>query len=230
MVTDLVFLTGNTPITDSLVIAEGTGVQHKNVLELIRKHNDQITRWGEVRFRRLKRENPLGGRPTDIALLNEQQATFLITLFRNTDVVVEFKAELVDQFYKMRAILTQKQNEEWQAARKLTKVEFRRLTDTIKERLIPLMIEQGASPSAIKWVYKNYISMIQKILGVKTGTRDELPLPLLYELNKAEDMARVIIKGLSRTKTAHKQIFSDTKNRLTDYAQLSLFNQRFLEG
>lgn len=34
-----------------------------------------------------------------IALLNEQQATFLMTLMRNTERVVEFKCALVQAFY-----------------------------------------------------------------------------------------------------------------------------------
>lgn len=37
--------------------------------------------------------------------MNEQQATFLITLLCNNDIVLNFKAELVDRSYKMREIL-----------------------------------------------------------------------------------------------------------------------------
>ena len=123
MTADLVFLKGKMPITNSLVIAEGTDNEHRAILQLIRNHKEQFERWGKVEFRisnaEIKNRNNRG-RPTTIAFLNEQQATFLVTLLRNTDVVLDFKAELVDQFYKMREILTQRQNEEWQAARKMT--------------------------------------------------------------------------------------------------------------
>lgn len=37
--------------------------------------------------------------------LNEQQATFVISLMRNTKPVVEFKKELVKQFYEMKQII-----------------------------------------------------------------------------------------------------------------------------
>ena len=47
-----------------------------------------------------------------------------------------------------------------------------------------VQIAEGASGAALQWVYKNYVSMIQKLLGIKTGTRDELPPDLLYELGK----------------------------------------------
>lgn len=107
--------------------------------------------------------------------------------------------------------------------------ELRKLTDTIRDVLIPQMKREGASDAAIKWVYKNYVSMIQKILGIKKGTRNELPAGLLYELGKVEDMTRVIIRGLSAAGTASKQICDNTKIKIEGYAQLSLFNQRFLE-
>lgn len=41
--------------------------------------------------------------------MNEEQATFLMTLLKNTPVVVAFKKELVRQFYAMRRELVQRQ-------------------------------------------------------------------------------------------------------------------------
>ena len=42
------------------------------------------------------------GQKVKVCHLNEQQATFLLTLLKNTPVVVAFKMELVRQFYIMR--------------------------------------------------------------------------------------------------------------------------------
>ena len=50
-------------------------------------------------------EESTGGRPMEVFLLNEEQATFVITLLRNSKVVVKFKKELVRQFYAMRRFL-----------------------------------------------------------------------------------------------------------------------------
>ena len=61
-----------------------------------------LTVGGKFKFLHLKCKNLLGGRPTKVANLNEQQATFLITLLRNNNVVPDFKAELVERFFKMR--------------------------------------------------------------------------------------------------------------------------------
>ena len=48
-----------------------------------------------------------GEQKQEIARLNESQATYLITLFRNTDIVRQFKLELVKEFWRMREILSQ---------------------------------------------------------------------------------------------------------------------------
>lgn len=49
-----------------------------------------------------KPSSPQGGRPETIALLNEQQATLLVTYCKNTEVVRKFKVALVKAFYDMR--------------------------------------------------------------------------------------------------------------------------------
>lgn len=86
-------------MTTSLAIAEGVQLQHKNVLALIRKYIEDVISFGEVAFEtRLNSQ----GSPTEFAWLNEQQATFLLTLMRNSPVVVEFKKALVKAFFALR--------------------------------------------------------------------------------------------------------------------------------
>ena len=54
---------------------------------------------GLVRFEIQPREKGShGGGDVEYAILNEDQATFLVTLFRNTPTVLEFKLSLVQQF------------------------------------------------------------------------------------------------------------------------------------
>ena len=97
----LVFLTPNTqePFTTSKVIADRTGMNHRRVKEAIRKHEHEIRSFGLLGAYATESS---GGRPEEIYRLNEQQATFLMTLLKNTPIVVDFKAELVRQFYAMR--------------------------------------------------------------------------------------------------------------------------------
>jgi phage regulator Rha-like protein len=93
----------NKPTTTSLIVAESCGVQHKNTLALIRKYQADFETFGKVAFEtRLNKQ----GSATEIAELNESQATYLITLFKNTEIVRAFKLRLVQEFAIMRESLS----------------------------------------------------------------------------------------------------------------------------
>lgn len=91
------------PVTTSEVIAANTDTQHKNVLELIREYEPQLAELGRVAFETRTLKTAGGPQKREVAILNEQQATFVLTLMRNSDVVVKFKLSLVKAFYEMRA-------------------------------------------------------------------------------------------------------------------------------
>ena len=59
---------------------------------------------------------PQGGfaKSTEFALLNESQSTLLITMMRNTAIVIECKVRLVEEFYRMRDALSQRAQSLWQ--------------------------------------------------------------------------------------------------------------------
>ena len=101
---DLVYLAPNTeePFTTSEVIAECAGVKRDTVQKLIQRHEKDLREFGKVGFE----IRPLSGSKTGQTVkayhLNEQQATLLLTFLRNTPVVIEFKKELVRQFFAMR--------------------------------------------------------------------------------------------------------------------------------
>ena len=103
---DLVYLTPNTeePFTTSEVIAECAGVKRHAIQVLIQQHEKDFREFGLVGFEMRAVNNP-GSRGTKyvkVYKLNEQQATLLLTFLRNTPVVIEFKKELVRQFFAMR--------------------------------------------------------------------------------------------------------------------------------
>lgn len=95
---ELVLLHHNEPMTTSLAIADGTENSHESVIKLVRKYVEDLQEFGTFGFEIQKS----GGRPTEIAYLNEPQATLLITYLRNTDTVRRFKIALVKAFYEMR--------------------------------------------------------------------------------------------------------------------------------
>lgn len=94
----LVIKHGDEFATTSQIIAANTDNEHASVIKLIRDYQGHIEQFGTCRFEIAKS----GGRPTEYAILNEQQSTFLLTLMRNSEIVVRFKVELVKEFYRMR--------------------------------------------------------------------------------------------------------------------------------
>lgn len=101
---NIVTIVNDEALTTSLTIAEGVERPHKNVLELVRNNLSDFEEFGRVAFETRSGETrPQGGtgRPTEVALLNQQQATLLMTYMRNIGVVREFKKRLVKAFYEL---------------------------------------------------------------------------------------------------------------------------------
>lgn len=126
---NIVFLTPNTqePFTTSDVIAEMTGNSYRSVQRIIEKQQARLERFGQVRFEITSVKYSRGTNQKKIYHLNEQQATLLMTFLKNTDVVADFKTELVRQFYAMRFELYKTQ-----AAKAERKPVRASMTDAIK--------------------------------------------------------------------------------------------------
>lgn len=100
----LVYLSPNTeePFTTSEVIAECAGVKRDTVQKLVQRHEKDLHEFGKVGFEIRPLSGSKTGQTVKVYHLNEQQATLLLTFLRNTPVVIEFKKELVRQFFAMR--------------------------------------------------------------------------------------------------------------------------------
>jgi phage regulator Rha-like protein len=96
-------------VVDSRLISVRLGIQHKNLLETVKKYQTEIEReFGVVAFQTDKPlEGSQGGRPEIYALLTEDQATVLMTFSRNSPEVVACKVELVSAFSKAKKLLSQ---------------------------------------------------------------------------------------------------------------------------
>lgn len=99
---NLVTITDGQAVTTTLAIADGTEVQHKNVLDLVRTYRTDLEEFGSVAFEtRPRPAGQHGGADVEFANLNEQQATLLLTYMRNSDIVRGFKKRLVKAFYEL---------------------------------------------------------------------------------------------------------------------------------
>lgn len=99
----LVTITDGQAVTTSLAIAEGTENQHKNVLELVRTYEADLAEFGRVAFETRPFATAGGTQQREVAILNEQQSTLLLTYMRNSDIVRRFKKALVKAFYELAA-------------------------------------------------------------------------------------------------------------------------------
>jgi phage regulator Rha-like protein len=92
----------DTPVVSTMTISEHTERRHKDIISLIKKHEDNISEFGRVLFKTAPFETNGGTQNITVAELNEQQSTFLMTLLSNKGNVVEFKKNLVKAFFMMK--------------------------------------------------------------------------------------------------------------------------------
>lgn len=122
---ELVYMDGKKePYTTSAIIAECAGVKHHAIQEHIRKQIGRLEQFGKVSFKM----RPLqSGQQAKDYILNEQQATLLITFLKNTEQVANFKTNLVKAFFEMRDELSKRYLQ-----RELEKPKRKTLTEAIK--------------------------------------------------------------------------------------------------
>ncbi|WP_375627563.1 Rha family transcriptional regulator [Bartonella sp. PS17NMGDW] len=89
-------------VTTSLKIAEGVGNTHKTVIQLVRQNIEDFEEFGRVAFEMLPFGTKGGRQKREVAILNEPQATLLMTYMRNNDTVRAFKKALVKAFYDLK--------------------------------------------------------------------------------------------------------------------------------
>lgn len=213
---DLVFLKGDDVFTDSLVIASGTGIEHPTVTKTLKRYRKDFEEFGDLRFSDSVSKNPKGGRPSRIYLLNEQQATLLITYLGNSEVVRAFKIQLVKQFYKMRQFILERQSTIWKDTREYGKVTRKAETDILK-KLVEYAREQGSEHADMYYV--TYSRLANKAVGIKN--RDEATVQQLNNLSLAENVIlRVIDMGIATNKH-YKTIYKECKIRLEAIADLA---------
>ena len=108
MSNSLAFIQNGVAVTSSFIISEGVAIQHKNVLELIKKYISDLKTFGNVLFETQSFKTAGGVQKREIAILNEPQTTLLLTFFKNTEIVRKFKVALVQKFYELRTQLYEK--------------------------------------------------------------------------------------------------------------------------
>ena len=210
---ELVELKGNDVFTNSKVIADGTNNQHESVVAIIRKYDKDIFDFGNIDFSDLK--SGKRGQPERVYYLNEEQATFVITLLRNSKIVVKFKKELVRQFYAMRRFILEKQSKLWGETRIANKENRLKETDVIK-LLVDYAKEQGSTHS--DKLYVTYTKLAKSVIG---GNRDNITVSDLNNLTLVESIILQTIRIDMSMGMHYKDIYRDCKNRIEQFADIT---------
>lgn len=206
------------PYTTSEIIAAGTGINHRRVRDAIRKYQSDLEAFGVLGAYQTKTpNNQEGGRNATGYILNEQQATFLLTLLKNTPVVVAFKKELVRQFYTMRSLLLERASPVWQDARSLGKEIRRQETEAIKH-LVDYAASQGSRNAGMYYV--NLSRLADATVGIVE--RDKAQVVQLTALLLVEQtIAREIMAGIEAGEP-YWAIYQAIKDRLSAFPAMGV--------
>lgn len=189
---NIVYMDGKKePYTTSEIIAECAEVQHHTITRLIREHKVDFEALGILGFEIHKLDTR--GQPKKSYILNEQQATLLITYLKNTEPVREFKKNLVKAFFELR-----KEVAEFRYQRALEKPKRKTLHDSIETWE---QAPKHAHPTVNNLLLKGASGLNKKQLMAQRGGHngiDSLTSTELVRYQALEDMAIAMINlGMS---------------------------------
>ncbi|HEM5111140.1 TPA: Rha family transcriptional regulator [Streptococcus suis] len=184
---NIVYMDGKKePYTTSEIIAECAEVQHHTITRLIREHKVDFEALGILGFEIHKLDTR--GQPKKTYILNEQQATLLITYLKNTEPVREFKKNLVKAFFELR-----KEVAEFRYQRALEKPKRKTLHDSIDTWE---QAPKHAHPTVNNLLLKGASGLNKKQLMAQRGGHngiDSLTSAELVRYQALEDMAIAMI-------------------------------------
>lgn len=196
--------------TTSLIVAEGCELEHKQAIANVRKYQSDFEELGPLAFEtRPRLEGKHGGGDVEYAILNEDHATYLITLFRNTPIVRRFKLALVKEFRRvineLERIRQQQQEPIWQQQRLESRVEFRLMNATLQ------MVREHLGKETKSHHYSNEARLINFALTgeFRPIDRDNATAEDLALLAKLE-LKNTLLMGLG-------QPYADRKASLQQY-------------
>ena len=191
------------PYTTSAIIAECAGIKHHAIQEHIRKQIGRLEQFGKVSFKM----RPLqSGQQAKDYILNEQQATLLITFLKNTEQVANFKTNLVKAFFEMREELSK-----FRMQRALEKPKRKTLHDSIENwEQAPKHAHSTMNNLLLKAVTDRNAKQLREERGGYNGI-DSLTSDELEQYQAFEDMVIAMI-GLNMSYQEIKAMAFRNKN------------------
>lgn len=192
--------------TDSRDLASLLDHRHRTIFESITKYSTELSELGILPFEteRLKTDR-LGEREHKFVMLNEDQCYFVLTLMRNNAHVVKSKLQLVKAFRDARSQL---------AMRDIARVDGKQVRK-LETKAISDLVEYAkakGSKSAEKY-YMQITKMTNKLLGIESGTRDNLDARTLGDIAVMEKIVSNAVSDGINAGLDYKEIFQLAKNR-----------------
>lgn len=210
---EIVNIKNNQAFTDSRIIAVGTNNKHHSITAVIQKYLTDFENFGKVRF---EMEPLASGQKEKVYILNQQQATLLMTYLRNSEITRKFKKELVRQFYLMQQFIFERQSKHWLETREQGKLTRKAETDVLKQ-LVEYAEEQGSLHS--DKMYVAYTKLTNKICGI--SGRDNATAQQLSSLTVAENIILHCIQAGIDENKHYKDIYKDCKKRLEMFKDIA---------
>ena len=188
---------------DSRLLAVSLGNKHKAVLTLldrylhIFKSHSQLTFKKEVGSRKQG-----GGNAERYALLNENQAYFLLSLSRNTEIVVALKSRLITAFSAARKAADMRRTEYLPT--------YHQLEDSIHTA--------AAGSANERYVHINIAKLLNKTVGIEAGQRAAASVPKQAMLIVAQMMATQAMQAAHN----HHDGYQQAKQSMVALTSLSL--------
>ena len=222
---ELVFLNNSEePITTSRIVAEVFEKEHNIVMRAIRnfeKDCEDVCNFAQMFF--LTNYTDEYGRQQPMYLMNQKGFSLLAMGFTGKKAL-KFKSDFFDAFEAMRKELEQLILQR-PLIRQSTKFTQRKLTDAVKECIIPNARANG-STAPDKVFYMTYNKLFNKVANVPAGQRDNLTISQLIMLDQMQDVAAANIRIKAKRGANYKEIYSGTKIAVEGYAQIALVQER----
>jgi len=120
----------------SLILSEELGVEHRAALQIVKKYQEKLEKYGRVSFEMIPFETPGGIQKSNICFLNERQSTFLVTLSKNSEKAVDLKQRLNDSYHHYKNKHLQNDPQTHQGALRLLSETALQLADQIEKTVL----------------------------------------------------------------------------------------------
>ena len=207
---ELVYLKNEQALTDSLMVAEMFGKEHRNVIRAIETLLEGIAKNEQTPplFIKTWYKHPQNGERYPKYLMNRDGFSLLVMGFTGKKAL-EWKLKYITAFNQMEKILTEKQTNVWIETRQQGKLIRKGETDVI-QKLVEYAREQGSGHADM--LYMTYTKLANKMAGITT--RDSATNSQLNELSTMERIiAKVVLEEMAKG-IHYKQIYKDCKKRM----------------